>query len=75
MASDDRGGVGPRRERAVGEAGGAVQARGAERVGDRGRRVAHEQRALQREREVLDDAARAVLERLGVAEPRSQLWK
>ena len=41
---------------------------GAERVGDRGRRVAHEQRALQRERHPLDDAARARLDRLGVGE-------
>jgi hypothetical protein len=52
----------------VGEAALAAQARGAERVGDGGRRVADEQRGLQREREALDDAAGAVLEGVGVAQ-------
>ena len=46
----------------------AGEAGGAEGVGDRGRRVAHEQRALQREREALDDPPRAVLELRAVAQ-------
>jgi hypothetical protein len=51
---------------AVLQPGVAGQPRGAERVGDRGRCVAHEQRALQRERHLLDDAAGTQLDRLGL---------
>ena len=61
VALEDRRGVDARGQRAVGEAAVAGQPRGAERVGDGRRRVAHEQRALQRERHALDDAARAQL--------------
>src|SRR5918997_1513421 len=59
MPRDDRLRVDARRQRAVLQPAVAGQARGAERVGHGGRRVAHEKRALQRERHLLDDAARA----------------
>jgi len=65
-ARDDRLRVDARRQRAVLQPGVAGQPRGAERVGDRGRCVAHEQRALQRERHLLDDAAGTQLDRLGL---------
>src|SRR3954464_7983273 len=72
VAFDDRRGVDARGKRAVGEAARAAEARGAERVGDGGRGMADEQRALEREREVLDEAAGAVLEGVGVPERAAQ---
>ena len=68
VAGDDRLRVDAGRERAVLQAGVAGEAGGAERVGDGGRRVAHEQRALQREGHALDDAPGALLDRVRVAE-------
>ena len=62
--------VDARRQRAEGAAPVAGQARSAERVGDRRVAVADEQRALQRERHPLDDAAGARLERLEVGTSR-----
>ena len=46
----------------------AVEARGAEGVGDRRGREADEQRALERQRHPLDDPPRARLDALGVGE-------
>ena len=60
-AVGDRGAVDPARQRAERAAARLAQPAGAERVGDRGRRVADEQRRLEREREVLDRAAREPL--------------
>ena len=68
----DRRGIDAGRQRAVVQAGVAGQARGAEGVGDRRRRVAHEQRALQAQRHALHHAARARLDRLQVRELRAR---
>ena len=51
----------------------ASQARGAEGVGDRRRRVAHQQRALQAQRHVLDHSPRTLLERRRIGELTLQL--
>jgi hypothetical protein len=72
VPGDDRGGVRAGGQRAVGEAALAAEPGGAERVGDRRGRVADEQRGLQREREALDQAPRAVLERVAVGEVVAQ---
>ena len=53
----------PARQRAVDPPAAVAQAAGAERVGHRGRRRAHEQRRLEREREVLDRSPRLPLRR------------
>ena len=47
------------RQRAEAEPAAAAEARRAERVGDRGRRGAQQQRRLERERDALDEPARA----------------
>ena len=57
----DRGAVDPARERPEHAPAAVAEPAGAERVGDRGRGVADEQRALEREREILDRAAREPL--------------
>jgi len=68
VARHDRRGVHARGQRAVLQAAVARQSRRAERVGDGRRRAAHEQRPLQRERQRLDEAARAQLDRDRVGE-------
>src|SRR5271165_3364537 len=61
-AGDDRLEVHARGKRAVLQAAVACEPRGAERVGDRRRAVAEEQRALQAQGHVFDDSAGAGLE-------------
>src|SRR5581483_1860972 len=67
-ALDDRGEVRLRGQRPHREARVAPEPRGAEGVGDGARRVPHDERALEREREPLDETPRARLERVEVAE-------
>src|SRR5206468_11657771 len=62
MPRHDRRGVGAGRQRPERKPRVAGQPGGAERVGDGRRCVADEQRALQRERQFLDDAPRPRLE-------------
>ena len=60
----------PRRQGAEGATVVSRQPGGAERLGDGGVSVAHQQRALQRQRHPLDHAARPVLEVVGIGAAR-----
>ena len=69
---NDPDGVDAAGQRAEREAAVAAEPRRAERVGDGGRRVADEQRRLQRERHPLDERGARASTRVGVAEVEPQ---